>query len=338
MKGKTSKSLFRLAAGVVIVMAMVDLGMCRVSPAAAHRLSSQPLQINGGLRLNHPFGVAFDERRRMLYVADSFDNRVLEVSESGAILHQWRGWRSDAFSQPGAVAVGKAGSIYVVDYGHNRIDRFASGGQPLQSWGGYGTAPGKFAAPEGLATDAAGDVYVADTINFRIQKFSASGHFLTSWPTFSGLEGPFLAPTGIGTAPDGDVYVSEVAADSDVFGNVVEASTPLHCVQRFSSGGRPLARWGAKGSLPGQFREPGEIAIDQIGQVYVADFGNDRIEQFSAEGKFQTSIGPDLGHGMRMHGPAALSLDNRGQLYVADWFNSRIDQLSPSGLIVSLWR
>jgi sugar lactone lactonase YvrE len=236
------------------------------------------------------------------------------------------------------VAVGRGGSLYVLDYGNNRIDRFAADGRPLQRWGSYGTSPGRFAAPDDVATDSAGNVYVADTLNFRVQKFSPAGRLLAIWTTLTPSEEQLLAPFGIGVGPDGDVYATEVAAATDRFGNVIEAPDALHCVQRFSPAGQQVTRWGTKGSLPGQLYEPRGIVVDGAGRIYVADFGNDRIEQFSADGSFQRSVGPAVQHGLRLHGPAALALDGQGSIYVADWFNSRIDRLSTSGSIVGFWR
>ncbi len=329
--------VLRRAAATVCAIA-VTVGVGGPAAAVAERSGNQQLRITGGLHLSHPFGVAVDPNRHVMYIGDSLNNRVLALAPSGTILRRWRGWGHDVFSQPGAVAVGRGGSFYVVDYGNNRIDRFAADGRPLQHWGSYGTASGKFAVAQDVATDRAGNVYVADALNFRIQKFSSTGHFLAAWTTLIPREEHLLAPMGVAVAPDGDVYVSEVAAATDSFGSVVEASNPLHCVQRFSPEGSPLVRWGTRGTLPGQFREPRGVVVDEAGEVYVADFGNNRIEQFSRDGTFQRSIGPQVRHGLRLHGPVALALDGRVGIYVADWFNSRIGHLSASGSIVDLWR
>jgi DNA-binding beta-propeller fold protein YncE len=330
--------LLRLTTLVLVATAVVGVGMIHALPTAAQRASSQPLEITNGLHLAHPFGVAVDVRQHVLYVADSLNNRVLALSASGTILHQWHGWGNHPFNQPGAVAVGRGGSFYVIDYGKNRIDRFSPDGRPLQRWGSYGTAPGKLAAPGDLAADAAGNVYVADTLNFRIQEFSPTGRLLDGWSTRASPEEQFLAPVGIAVAPDGEAYVAEITAATDRFGNVTEAPDALHCVQRFSPAGHPLDRWGRKGSLPGQFREPRGIVVDGSGQVDVADFGNDRIEQFSSDGSFLGAVGPALAHGFRLHGPVALALDGLGGIYVADWINSRIDWLSASGSILGFRR
>jgi len=325
------------AAGLVLGTALTFLPV-HTLPAAAHEQKVQPLAITNRLHLSHPFGIAVDVHRRLMYVADSLNNRVLELSASGSLLQVWHGWRDVPFRQPGTVTVGRGGSIYVIDYGNNRIDRFAADGRPLQHWGSYGTKLGHFAAPGGLATDATGNVYVADTLNFRVQKFSPTGHLLDAWTTLTPSVGQLLAPIGIGVGPNEDVYTTQVAAATDRFGNVVEAPDALHCVQHFSPAGEPLDRWGTKGSLPGQFREPRAIEVDGAGRVYVADFGNDRVEQFSVDGSFERSVGPALGHALRLHGPAALALDGQGDIYVADWFNSRVDRLTASGSIVGSWR
>jgi tripartite motif-containing protein 71 len=338
--GKSLAFVKRLAWAGLVIVGSIALAVVPGNPRAAqaHRAGTQQVRVITGLQLSHPFGVAFDPGRHVMYVADSLHNRVLETAESGAILHQWHGWGRDTFSQPGAIAMGRNGTWYVVDYGANRIDRFAANGRPLQQWGSSGPKPGTFAAAQDLATDGAGNVYVADAANFRVQKFSSDGRFLSAWSTRTSPQESSLVPMGIGAGPNGDVYVAEVAATVDHFGNMVEASPPLHCIQRFSAQGVPITRWGTRGSLPAQFREPRGVVVDRSGQVYVADFGNNRIEQFSVNGSFERAIGPDMQEGLRLHGPIALTLDGASGILVADWFNSRIDRLSASGAIVKVWR
>jgi tripartite motif-containing protein 71 len=51
-------------------------------------------------------------------------------------------------------------------------------------------------------------------------------------------------------------------------------------IQKFSSGGAFIAKWGASGSGDGQFSSPEGVATDAAGNVYVADTFNDRIQKF----------------------------------------------------------
>ena len=53
-----------------------------------------------------------------------------------------------------------------------------------------------------------------------------------------------------------------------------------HRIQIFSSEGRFLIEFGTHGSGVGQFDRPADIAVDSEGRLYVAVFGNDRIQVF----------------------------------------------------------
>jgi DNA-binding beta-propeller fold protein YncE len=53
--------------------------------------------------------------------------------------------------------------------------------------------------------------------------------------------------------------------------------------QVFSADGQFLAKWGSEGSGDGQFRGPGDIAVNASGNVYVAEWGNHRVQVFSVQ-------------------------------------------------------
>jgi DNA-binding beta-propeller fold protein YncE len=336
-RSKSSTDMLRCIAMGVLMTAVMLIGTLRVTLTAHGQTTG--VRANGHrLHLSHPSGLSVD-RAGQIYIADSFNHRVLKLSATGTLLRKWNRFDSTdgSFHQPAAVAVGINGMAYVLDYSENRIDRFSASGRLLGSWGGYGQGPGKFAAPNDLATDAQGNVYVADTINSRVQKFSPAGRFLAFWRVATSRAGHPCAPMGIAVDRAGDVYVAEIGFTTDQYGNIVEASNALHFMQKLSSSGKLLAEWGVKGSAPGQFNDPRGVAVDGHGQVYVADFGNNRIEQFSSNGLFMRQWGPTLSAGNVLHGPADVAVGPTGTIYVADWFNSRIDTISSAGALLRVW-
>jgi tripartite motif-containing protein 71 len=68
--------------------------------------------------------------------------------------------------------VASDGSVYVADFGNNRIQKFTSEGVFASEWGTNGSGDGEFYCPRGVAVASDGSVYVSDTGNNRIQKFS----------------------------------------------------------------------------------------------------------------------------------------------------------------------
>jgi NHL repeat-containing protein len=87
-----------------------------------------------------------------------------------------------------------------------------------------------------------------------------------------------------------------------------------------------LASFGEFGSGVGQMREPGQIAVDGEGNVYVADSGNDRVSVYSGSGVFLRSFGEG-----QLDEPEDVALDDEGRAFVADSGNHRIAVFSSSG-------
>jgi len=126
----------------------------------------------------------------LVYVADTYRNRIQVFTADGAFVTKWGSYGSDdgEFIYPYGIATDAAGNVYVADTANARIQRFTSNGVFLGSFGGPGRGPGRFHTPTSVATDPAGFVYVADagepwpeTGGARIQKFTADGQFVAEW-------------------------------------------------------------------------------------------------------------------------------------------------------------
>ncbi len=109
-----------------------------------------------------------------VYVADTANNRVVELSLSGGVIAEWgaRDNASGSLRAPTGIAVDAAGRVYVADGEHDRIAVFEADGRFLARWGLRGTAPGELSQPTAVAVGCDGDVYVADTNNNRVQRFA----------------------------------------------------------------------------------------------------------------------------------------------------------------------
>jgi tripartite motif-containing protein 71 len=125
-----------------------------------------------------------------VYVADTGNDRVVELSPAGAAIGEWgtKGTADGHFRAPAGIAVDAAGDVYVLDSENDRVEVFEADGRFLAKWGLRGTAPGEFSQPTAIAVDCDGDVYVADTNNNRVERFDlldphASGCLAPgSWP------------------------------------------------------------------------------------------------------------------------------------------------------------
>jgi tripartite motif-containing protein 71 len=143
--------------------------------------------------------------------------------------------------------------------------------QFVTKWGSNGTEEGQFYNPQGIAIDSSDNVYVADSSNDRIQKFDSNGNFITKWGTEGEVGGQFYYPEGIAIDSSDNVYVADSSNNR---------------IQKFDSNGNFITTWGSHGEGDGQFAIDGpfvepSIAIDSSDNVYVADYGNNRVQVFA---------------------------------------------------------
>ncbi len=269
-----------------------------------------------------PAAVALDADGR-LYVADSTNNRVLEYD---------RPLTSDRASR----VLGQRGSFLTND---------------CNSAGGI-SAEG-LCDPTGLAIDGKGHLYVADRGNSRVLAYDSprrrdraaavlgqEGDFTTGACDTGGQVGAALcSPTGVAVDPAGHLYVADTLNN-----RVVEYDQPL---QR---GARPSGVLGqadfsgttcnAGGTGARSLCEPGGVALDALGDVYVADSGNNRVLLYSApvasKGAAASRTLGQVGFNLRgvnlvgtqgLYQPGAVAVDRSAasnRVYVADSANSRV--------------
>ncbi len=130
--------------------------------------------------------------------------------------------------------------------------------------------------------------------------------------------GQLNAPRQVAFASDGTFYV---------------ADSRNNRIQHFSvDGAKVINQWGtfadvSKGSAPGgTLYEPWGIAVGPDGSVYVADTWNNRIQKFTADGKFVSMWGyfGEAEKPEAFWGPRGLAFDGSGRLYVTDTGNKRV--------------
>src|ERR1041384_3109078 len=210
------------------------------------------------------------------------------------------------FIGPRGIAVDSSGNVYVAG-GDPRIQKFDSGGTFIFKFGGSGSInPGEFVAPAGVAVDSAGNIYVTDSFSDRtkdyVQKVNSSGMLLTSWGTQGagtsqcngGGAGAFtwgvmlLSAGGTEGAGNSQFNGGGAGVAVDASGNVYAADPGNNRIQKFSSAGTFIIKWGSNGTGDGQFAGPQGVSVDSSGNVYVADTGNNRIQKFDSSGTFIT--------------------------------------------------
>jgi tripartite motif-containing protein 71 len=173
-------------------------------------LSSSGAFLGALTGLSSPDGVALSASGAVVYVADTGAGSIERFSSSGQPLGRLG---SVALMRPVALAVGPGGVVYVADAGLDRILELSPAGALLASWGGPGSAPGRFEQPAGIAVDSAGEVFVTDRALDRVQEFTVRGRPLAMWGVPGGGPGELSAPTGVATDCRGAVLVADTASN-----------------------------------------------------------------------------------------------------------------------------
>lgn len=173
----------------------------------------------------------------------------------------------------------------------------------LSSWGTAGAAPGQFNRPFGLAFDVAGNVYVADQYNNRVQKFTADGLYLTTVG-----DGLLQAPVGVAVNGAGELLVTDHSGGH---------------LRKFASDGTLQAVLAGPGGALGQLSYPVCVAVDRDDNIYVADWGNSRVQKFSATGAFLTS--------WSVQGAYGVTIDSQDIVFVSTQGNARVDKFTRDG-------
>lgn len=254
------------------------------------------------------------------------------------------------FRSPSGIAIDSDDNLYVADTGNNRIHKLANNGAYLDDWGGVALA---LAGPQSVAVDRAGNVYVAVTNTHRVVKLDSAGTFVTEWSTTTG-EDEFFQPKGITVDPGGAVWLSDWGNwrmlqfssagefldqiggfPDNVFyypteiahnGTLYVADTGRHQILRFPGG--PI---GAEGTGDGEFSVPRGVALDDAGNLFVVDAGNNRVQKFDSTGAFDLEIVESQAADGNFGYLAGIGVDSVGNLFVVDEERACIHKFRPAG-------
>jgi RHS repeat-associated protein len=293
--------------------------------------------------MDQPQGLALDSSADLI-VSDTINSEVREVNASTANISDYAGGvggfaqegdngpaSQAGLASPRQEAFDTQGDIYIADSGNNRIQEIAAythtqfgismtagdiytvagqaNGAPGCQCDGYPATQAYLNDPVGIVTDAAGDLYIADNGNNRIQEV----------PAASGTQYGQSMTAGYMYTIAGDQY-----GTSGYTGDGGAATSAL-------------------------LNQPESLAVDKAGDVFIADAGNNRIQEIAAASGTQygqsmtaddiytiagsaTGVSGSSGDGgpassAKLNDPAAMTMDNAGDLLIADTGNNRIQDI-----------
>ena len=254
------------------------------------------------------------------------------------------------FDSPKGIAFDSFGSLYVADADNHKIRKIDACGN-VTTFAGHGSAGtnngnrkiAQFHFPYELVFGPQGNLYIADAANHRIRKVDLLGNVTT----FAGEKPGYQ---------DGSIITNNVAGKIALFqrpiGIAFDQQGNLHVVDSYNNRIRKIDRdgnvtttagSGTKGFLDGgpqeaQFNRPHGLAIDDQGNLYVADIYNHRIRKIDSQGNVTTYAGSGIegfqdgpAKTAKFKEPHGLMFDGQGNLYVTDYSNSRIRMIDSKG-------
>jgi sugar lactone lactonase YvrE len=313
-------------------------------------------------KLDRPKGVAVDSGGN-IYIGDTNNHIVRKVSTSGIIITvagipKSAGDKGDGglatnaeLRKPGGIFVSSSGNIFISDTDNNKIRLVVKSSGNIFTIAGTGSAG--YSGDGGLATDAKLDhpkgvcldimeVIIADTMNGCLRRAHLGGTIVTLF-SFKSL---------------GLNHAQGIAMD-DV-GNLFIADTDNHLVRKLDISGEisVVAGTGSAGfsgdhgpAISAKLDKPRGIAVDSMGNVYIADTNNDCIRRVDKSGVIRTVAGIGGIHGYsgdgglatsaRLDKPEAIAVismaeGNAVNLYIADTNNACIRKVDAAGKITTV--
>lgn len=283
-------------------------------------------------------GVAVDIQG-IVYEADPDNNRIRKIAlDSSVSTYAGTGVMgfndgpvaTAQFFKPSDVAVDGAGNLIVADIGNHRIRKITPAGM-VSTVAGDGTAgyidgnaaSARFDQPNAVCIDATGNIYVSDMGNVRIRKISTSG--VVSTIAGNGIRGlvngnaltaEFNLPFDIDVDVQGNLYVA------DLYNCVIRKITSTGTVSTYAG---TVSGFADGPAASAKFFNPKGLVLDPDGNLYIADFANNRIRKITSAGIVSTVAGKGTAgvtNGdasiAEFANPKGIAIDRNGVFFIGD--------------------
>jgi DNA-binding beta-propeller fold protein YncE len=167
--------------------------------------------------LGRPGGIAIDNKRNRLYVADAAKSQIAVFDASSFEFVDMIGKpnvnnkaQDGTLASPTNLALDRQGNIYVADTWNYRVEIFDPSGKFLRAFGAQGDRPGEFIRPKGIAVDSEGHIYVADAEFNNFQIFSPEGQPLLAIGTLGSDPGQFALIAGLYVDSKDRIFTTEM--------------------------------------------------------------------------------------------------------------------------------
>lgn len=265
-------------------------------------------------QFNDPIGVAVTDN--WVYVGDAKNSRIQIFDKNGNVNGQFE----LELKRPMNITV-KKDRLYVTDYLDQQVRVYSNDGDTIETYQ-VPEASDRLRALSGVTVDQNDNILVTDFYgnkvlsvnNDQLQNDSPFGYMLQNQKQSKAF------PTDVAVDNEGYVYVAQLGSNRI---NVYDQNRQL-----VSQWGGLLGK-GYQGRFNSWFKGPTSIAVGPANNIFVADYGNNRVQKFSPSGKFLTSFGAK-GQGQdKLHHPIGVDVDKDGTVYVVDYGHQRVTKWQP---------
>lgn len=305
-------------------------------------------------RFYGPSGIVIDKSGTM-FIADSNNHRIRKITPEGnvsTLAGKEPGSKNGngtnaSFYSPAGIALDSSGNIFVADSNNHSIRKITPGGDVSRIAGsdpGFSDGKGqqaKFYNPMGVALDKTGNIFVSDSSNNRVRKITPDGTVTTLAGSGepgdsdgSGTSVSFYKPLGLAIDNNGTIFI---------------ADTNNNRIRKLEPNGKVTTIAGSdSGNKDGNgtnafFYKPAGITVDNSGNIYVTDIGNQSVKKIDTSGNVKTLAGSSISGNNDGTGTAAqftfykpnsldanmpgIAIDSNNTLFVSDYFNNSIRKI-----------
>lgn len=221
---------------------------------------------------------------------------------------------------PYGLAVDSKGNVYVADAKVGAVFIFNTETKGIQMI--KNGVHARFGYIVGLAIDDADRMFVSDTQLHRVLVFNPQHK------TEGSISEGLVDPGGIAIDNENRfLYVADAALDQVL----VYDADKFNLIRRIGTTGKDHTL-----NDPGNFSKPTNVAVDQDGNLYVADTYNNRVEIFDADGNFIRQFGKSGDRPGSFARPKGIAVDADGHIWVADAVQDRVQCFSQEGRLL-IW-
>jgi streptogramin lyase len=281
--------------------------------------------------------VVVDEFNERIRKVDSFSQTIVTIA--GGFVGDGGPGTKASLNLPEGIGFDSTGNLYIADYFNNRVRKvspsgtistFAGTGISGDSGDGGQAVMATLNRPQAVAVDPSGNVFIADQNGTFVRKVDPSGN-ITS-PSY-----PFYYVTSLAADSLGNLYA--VDADACVVWKVTPAGAAT-----IVAGVQNKCGYNRDGILAiFAWLNPNGVAVDAKGNIFIADYYNNRVRKVGANGVISTVAGNGTCGFSGDGGPAKSAMVcplsvavAKGTLYIADYDNARVRSVDVSGTIQTL--